>query len=581
MMWPSNVSVPSQREQEGGRYHGRGRGGTFNRGRSRGGRSNRGLRGRGGGFSSFNRGRADGGMQQAAQLKTFIRNDLLHGDPHVVLGRLESTEAGSQLLNRQRKCGPGWESMVQAMLLGFLDRCNNMREYLELANLMGIDQSNWVCHCGNDNYWYRPVCNRNNCRAPKPGIFVPREVGPRDARSMFLGGRGRGDPMGRFGDAAGSFNDVAVGGNADWRCPNCNNLNYGTRMVCNNRTCGMQNPNARDASGRRIWICLKCANKNYLHREVCNMDKCDEKRPEEIKLSSRLLPNGDWECGKCGNMNYNTRTVCNRRTCDNPAPTKKDLAMEGPWICPTCLNMNYAAREFCNKKNCGRPRPEDGGYRPARELPNGDWICPNPECENINFATRVICNIKSCRTPNPAKRKPGDWICPECKNVNWGNKQVCNMSNCHAKKPPREGKNGDWECPVCKNFNFSHREVCNITTCDEPRPEWATELVNKFLQERDSNVQKRPRSDTGDFGEMPKKSKRDVEAPSGSWICPKCSNLNFPHRDVCNKRMCREPRPSLELVKDEEEVEVEEVVEVNTEEQPMALDEGNYEEEGH
>jgi len=587
MMMPSDLGDRPQVPRGGGQYRGGGR--SFNRGARLGASFNRG----GGATGSFNRGPVGGNFnrggpvfsQQAANVKSYLRNELLHGDPHVVLARLESTRAGFQLVERERKLGPGWESMVQAMLLGFLERCNNGREVNELATLMGVDQSNWVCRCGNDNYWFRDVCNRNNCKAPKPVSYMPRGMNvlprgmmnvnpPRDARSMFIQGRGRSNLGGR-GNLGGRFEDPVMGGGQDWRCPNCGNHNWAIRMVCNNKSCNMQNPNARDPAGRRIWVCPKCSNKNYLHREVCNRDNCDEERPQEIKLTSNILPNGDWECGKCGNVNYSTRTVCNRRTCDHPAPTKKDIAMEGPWICPTCLNMNYADRKYCNKQNCARPRPEDGGYRPARELPNGDWICP--ECSNINFSTRVVCNIKSCRTPNPAKRKPGDWICPECKNVNWGNKTVCNMTNCHAKKPPREVKNGEWECPACGNFNFSHREVCNIQSCDEKRPEWASEIVNKFLQERDANVQKRPRSDTGESGEMTKKSKLEDETPAGSWICPKCSNLNFPHRDVCNKRTCREPRPSLELIEEEEVIQGDEQADVNTEEQPMAVDEDNEE----
>merc|ERR1719233_2436300 len=109
--------------------------------------------------------------------------------------------------------------MVQALLLGFLDRCNTGHEYNELATLMGIDQSNWICRCGNDNYWFREVCNRNNCQAQKPESFLPRGINvnaPRDARSVFVRGRGRGVPQGGRG-----FADVSAGRGEDWQCPNC------------------------------------------------------------------------------------------------------------------------------------------------------------------------------------------------------------------------------------------------------------------------------------------------------------------------------------------------------------------------
>jgi len=225
--------------------------------------------------------------------------------------------------------------------------------------------------------------------------------------------------------------------------------------------------------------------------------------------------------------------------------------MQHPWICPKCSNINYAERKDCNRKNCETPRPEDGGERPPRELPGGEWICT--ACNNLNFASRVICNNKRCQKPNPAKRKPGDWICPKCQNVNWSTRTECNMPSCDAPRPQRELENGNWECS-CGNFNYGRRETCNMSSCNETRPEWATEIFGKFNAEQ-AKLKKRRRSETEEQ-EMTKKAKVQENGPPGSWVCPCCSNLNYPRREVCNKQGCQAKRPASKVTEINEDNEV-------------------------
>lgn len=409
---------------------------------------------------------------------------------------------------------------------------------------MGSEQENWICHCGNENYAFRTVCNRRSCQAPKPFMQgrnrdvtrpSPNSGWPRpgpNVRSMFLNGH-----MGRatFGGYSGGFSDQ------EWQCQNCGKMNWGSSMICNQKGCRGQHP-ASQSNGQRTWTCRKCGNKNYLNREICNSKKCDEPRPEDATLTSRFLANGDWECGKCGNLNYASRTVCNRKTCNNPAPPKKDM-LKGPWICPHCSNVNYAERMVCNLKICGKPRPEDGGKRPARELPDGEWICP--ECGNLNYASRKVCNKSGCKWVNPTKLKPREWVCHLCKNVNWESRAVCNIRDCEGKRPKLWIKNGNWECGACGNLNFSSREVCNMSSCNETKPEWATELAEKSEEEEETEnaqAQKRSRNNNEDFEQLSKKRKLE-DAPDGSWICPGCLNLNWPRREVCNNRSCKLKRP--------------------------------------
>merc|ERR1712165_617806 len=49
------------------------------------------------------------------------------------------------------------------------------------------------------------------------------------------------------------------------------------------------------------------------------------------------------------------------------------------------------------------------------------------------------------------------------------------------------------------------------------------------------------RNDNAGFGSFPFLSNNN---PPGSWVCPSCGNLNYPHRTVCNDKNCGHPRPS-------------------------------------
>jgi len=478
-----------------------------------GGERRRGSRGRSGRYGSNGR---------KGDIENFVRDQLMYGNPRKLLRRIESTREGAALIDKERSLGPGWETSVQQTLLGFLDRCRDPGDCKDLAIMMGIDQSNWICQCGNKNYWFRAECNRRQCRRPKPeeeecrpydpmydsGFGAPLErprtdyLDPPNLRAMS-------EPIARerydFMDSRREPSDRYRPPREEpgWEYRN------GTRRPYDGGA-------RKDRNRTPMWRCPLCQNENYSHRKVCNGRGCDEPRPLEREPISQRLSNGDWECGRCGNLNYASRLVCNMKTCNNPAPR----------------DQGTSRRDDRSIRRNDRSAP--------RILPNGNWICP--KCGNSNYASRVICNIKSCRTPNPLKRRPGDWICPSCNNVNWKDKQECNRPNCRTPRPKAEKREGDWECPKCGNFNFAHREVCNKYSCDEKKPQIMEESFNNSNDGSDGEaIQKRPRSDYSE-NEFPSKRAR-MGGPPGSWICRECSNLNYPSRTVCNRRTCGVPRP--------------------------------------
>ncbi|KAG8639977.1 ranBP2-type zinc finger protein At1g67325 isoform X3 [Manihot esculenta] len=75
-----------------------------------------------------------------------------------------------------------------------------------------------------------------------------------------------------------------------------------------------------DAMRDNDWICPNCGNINFSFRIVCNMRNCNIPKPgsqaaKSKKNSKQKMPEGSWKCENCNNINYPYRTKCNRQNC--------------------------------------------------------------------------------------------------------------------------------------------------------------------------------------------------------------------------------------------------------------------------
>ncbi|KAI6692183.1 hypothetical protein NL676_019893 [Syzygium grande] len=85
-----------------------------------------------------------------------------------------------------------------------------------------------------------------------------------------------------------------------------------------------------DATRDNDWTCPNCGNVNFSFREVCNMRKCNTPKPgsqvpKSDKNYKQKMPEGSWKCEQCGNINYPFRTKCNKQNCgaDKPSEAEK------------------------------------------------------------------------------------------------------------------------------------------------------------------------------------------------------------------------------------------------------------------
>ncbi|CAA7058454.1 unnamed protein product [Microthlaspi erraticum] len=90
----------------------------------------------------------------------------------------------------------------------------------------------------------------------------------------------------------------------------------------------------RESTRDNDWACPNCGNVNFSFRTVCNMRKCNTPKPgsqqggSSDKNSKQKAPEGSWKCDNCGNINYPFRNKCNRQNCGADKP--EDPSNESP-----------------------------------------------------------------------------------------------------------------------------------------------------------------------------------------------------------------------------------------------------------
>lgn len=127
---------------------------------------------------------------------------------------------------------------------------------------------------------------------------------------------------------------------------------------------------------------------------------------------------------------------------------------------------------------------------------------------------------------------------------------------------------GSWVCPMCQNANWPKRTMCN-RGCGTHRPQIGGNTPGTFpmSQSLGSPMDRMGAAYGGGMGfpSMPTPNNRHPSSgigfpsnpasqfasaasngrhPPGSWTCPECHNVNWPHRDTCNAKGCNVKRPA-------------------------------------
>ncbi|KAG5008122.1 hypothetical protein JHK82_026055 [Glycine max] len=212
------------------------------------------------------------------------------------------------------------------------------------------------------------------------------------------------------------FRNDASRKDGDWTCPNCGNLNFSFRTVCNQGHCGAPRPSLTITPPAPIISPYR--NSHPFYHGGFGIPPPSYGIPSQFgspiphpglqydyglyaRARAPYSPLPMFPPASFGGINYGPRPRIDGYGYGFQSPPP-------PWA------EGLVADNFASRKRRGGP---DG-------LSEGDWICPR--CDNVNFAFRTTCNIKHCGAVKPSSNKPntavipeGSWTCEKCGNLNY------------------------------------------------------------------------------------------------------------------------------------------------------------------
>ncbi|KAI3467715.1 hypothetical protein Pfo_024378 [Paulownia fortunei] len=184
----------------------------------------------------------------------------------------------------------------------------------------------------------------------------------------------------------------------------------------------------------------------------------------------------------------------------------------------------------------------DGGRR------EDDWTCPS--CGNVNFSFRTTCNMRNCTQPRPADHNSKFAVKPM--QVPQGYSSAAPYlgsgapSSMYMGVPPYGSSlfNGTsmptYDMPFsggsAYHYNYGSRGMYGVPP-----------LMDRYGMGLPMSPAMGPRS--GFFPDEKSQKKASDGTRDNDWSCPKCGNVNFSFRTVCNMRKCNTPKPGSQGAK--------------------------------
>ncbi|XP_072958679.1 ranBP2-type zinc finger protein At1g67325-like [Typha angustifolia] len=242
-----------------------------------------------------------------------------------------------------------------------------------------------------------------------------------------------------------------------------------------------------DASARDgDWTCPQCGNMNFSFRTVCNRGACGAPRPT-TSPSPRMGPTPI-----AGGYDHPAPFYYGGVGAPPPIP----LGISGSYGAPfPHLGLRYdygpaagALGAYGHFSSYGPPGPMGGGmgYGPGPGMDRygyGFRGSPMPVSSPWSGGALLDNNASRKRRGGPDGLSEGDWICPKCDNVNFKFRTTCNMKKCGTPRPTSaanrgsssnkdysDAPEGSWSCTKCNNLNYPFRTVCNRKGCGSDRP---------------------------------------------------------------------------------------------------------------
>ncbi|XP_024992060.1 ranBP2-type zinc finger protein At1g67325 isoform X2 [Cynara cardunculus var. scolymus] len=208
----------------------------------------------------------------------------------------------------------------------------------------------------------------------------------------------------------------------------------------------------------------------------------------------------------------------------------------------------------------------DGGRR------EDDWTCPS--CGNVNFSFRTTCNMRNCTQPRPAdhnsKSAPKPMQTPQAYSSAAPYVGPGAPSSMYIGVPPYGSSlfNGSsmppYDVPFSGGSAYHYNYGSRISGgspyrplhLSAPPPYSGGSMIGGMygvppLMDRYGLALPMGHNAMGPrpgFYPEEKVPKKDGKSDN-DWKCPKCGNVNFSFRTVCNMRKCNTPKPGAQAAK--------------------------------
>nr|XP_043610321.1 ranBP2-type zinc finger protein At1g67325 isoform X2 [Erigeron canadensis] len=192
---------------------------------------------------------------------------------------------------------------------------------------------------------------------------------------------------------------------------------------------------------------------------------------------------------------------------------------EDDWTCPSCGNVNFSFRTSCNMRNCTQPRPADHNSKSApKPMQTQQGYSPAAPYAGPGAPSSMYIGV----SPYASSMFNGSSVPPydagSAYPYNYGSRGGSPYRPVQLSGPPPYS-GGMYGIPqLMERFGLGLPLGHNAMG---PRPGFFSE-------------------DRG--------PKRDGKGDN-DWECPKCGNVNFAFRTVCNMRKCNTPKPGSQAPK--------------------------------
>lgn len=244
---------------------------------------------------------------------------------------------------------------------------------------------------------------------------------------------------------------------------------------------------------------------------------------------------------------------------------------EDDWTCPSCGNVNFSFRTTCNMRNCTQPRPADhnskSAAKPMQTPPNynsAPYIGSGPPSSMYLSAPPYGSSLF-----NGASIPPYDvpFTGGSAYPYSYGTRLSAGSPYrpLHLSAPPYSsgsmlGNGGMYGLPpMMDRYGFAlpmgppsmgprpgfypgEKSPKKDTTRDN---DWTCPKCGNvnFSFRTVCNMRKCNTPKPGSQGSKSDKSSKQ-KMPDGSWKCEKCNNINYPFRTKCNRQNCGADKPS-------------------------------------